>query len=143
MTREIVDLIDHACLDWETSIDAMRWTPDPPAAPELVPWSTAPARQDRINECVFVGGPMHGRRRAVERQDGGLPYQFRVPIVERIDITSIEDAYASYVPNFSFVTYNLRWYQAIVPGLEDGQRRPAYCAPGATGLDLMNALRTP
>lgn len=30
---DIIDLIDGAIADWETSDDAMRWTPDPPVEP--------------------------------------------------------------------------------------------------------------
>lgn len=33
MTRDIIDAIDHAITDYETSGDAMRWTPEPPVDP--------------------------------------------------------------------------------------------------------------
>lgn len=34
----ILDTIDHAIADWETSPDAMRWTPDPPPEQPTRQW---------------------------------------------------------------------------------------------------------
>jgi hypothetical protein len=35
MTDSVISLIDNAVSDWQlASVDAMRWTPDPPPRPE-------------------------------------------------------------------------------------------------------------
>lgn len=35
MSDPTLDAIDHVLHDWDTSPDAMRWTPEPPKRPEL------------------------------------------------------------------------------------------------------------
>lgn len=37
MSNHVVDAIDNALYDWETSADAMRWAPDAPRVPQVQP----------------------------------------------------------------------------------------------------------
>lgn len=53
--RTTIELIDNAVADWETSADAMRWSPEPPAlSPARVPLMIRiePADLEALNASV-------------------------------------------------------------------------------------------
>lgn len=47
--EELLAQIDHTLADWETSEDAMRWAPEPPA------WPAGPSEAVRVNHWTEMG----------------------------------------------------------------------------------------
>lgn len=150
MTRDVVDLIDHAVRDWETSGDAMRWTPEPPQVePRRTPERPIGGRgfsADRVivdeayahptRECLFVGGPWHGRRVDIRRHAGPLPERLNVFERPTIDITTFADHSPRYL-EWPVAIYDLRRYAHNPFGANDW---PMYCAPGVTYADVIRAV---
>jgi len=84
-----VDLIDNAVADWETSTDAMRWTPDAPPEPSKPRVYFAPLDDDGVaGEWVELPGVVSVSMGRIEPDDPPQPQTFH-----------LDTAFGRFTPN--------------------------------------------